>query len=274
MKKWLKRLIYPHQYSSDAYIKYLRNCGAKIGKDVKFYNPPSNMVDDVNAMFIEIGDNVQITRDVKILAHDYSFSVIANAFCDFSRKQTKVRIGNNVFIGQNAVVLMGANVGDNIIIGAGSVVVGSVESNSVYAGNPARKICSLEELAQKNRARFEESAATYAQCFEKKKGRLPNPEEMKIYQALFVSKDELKKYVKNENYGFTITEAAKNNIKCDVCQRYNSVEDFMKSMKNNKKTADWKQWNKQKNNVLNDNVYRIVFFAKKIIVSFFLLKNC
>lgn len=51
----------------------------------------------------------------------------------------------------NAIILMGANIGDNVIIDAGSVVSGNVESNSVYAGNPAVKICSLQECHKKDR---------------------------------------------------------------------------------------------------------------------------
>lgn len=227
MKKFLKRLIMPHTYSSEAFISYLRKCGATIGNDVKFYNPPSNTIDDANAMFIEIGDNVQITNGVKILAHDYSFSVIANAYNDFSRKQSVTKIGNNVFVGQNALILMGADIGDNVIIGAGAVVTGKVESNSVYGGNPARKICTLEQYRDKNRNAFVDSAKVYASQFKKKNGRYPKPDEMKIYRALFVDDDSLKKYVMTENYGFTITDNAKRNIDMKYCCKYSSVEEML-----------------------------------------------
>jgi carbonic anhydrase/acetyltransferase-like protein (isoleucine patch superfamily) len=47
-------------------------------------------------------------------------------------------IGNNVFIGVNSVILMGAHIGDNTIIGAGAVVSGSYDDNVVIAGNPAK----------------------------------------------------------------------------------------------------------------------------------------
>lgn len=227
MKKFIKKIICPHTYSSEAFIAYLRSRGVKIGKDVRFYNPQSNVVDDANGIFIEIGDNVQITNGVKILGHDYSFSVIANAFNDFSRKQLVTKIGNNVFIGQNVLILMGADIGDNVIIGAGAVVAGKVESNSVYAGAPAKKICTLEQLRDKNRASFVDSAKTYAAQFKKRNGRYPVPEEMKIYRALFVDNDALKEYVKNENYGFTITDKAKENIDMKLERKYSSVEEMM-----------------------------------------------
>lgn len=49
-------------------------------------------------------------------------------------------IGNDVWIGQNALILPGVNIGDGAIIGAGSVVGSDVEPYAVVAGNPARLI--------------------------------------------------------------------------------------------------------------------------------------
>ena len=49
-------------------------------------------------------------------------------------------IGNDVWIGQNAVILPGMHIGDGAIIGTNSVVGGTVEPYTVVAGNPARLI--------------------------------------------------------------------------------------------------------------------------------------
>ncbi len=51
-----------------------------------------------------------------------------------------VKIGNNVWIGSNSVILRGVTIGDNSVIGAHSVVVKDVQPNCVYAGIPARLI--------------------------------------------------------------------------------------------------------------------------------------
>ncbi len=49
-------------------------------------------------------------------------------------------IGNHVWIGENALILKGVKIGDNSIVGAGSVVTKDVPNNSIVAGNPARII--------------------------------------------------------------------------------------------------------------------------------------
>ena len=63
-----------------------------------------------------------------------------------------VQIGNNVFIGANSIVLCNTRIGDNVIVGAGSVVTHDIPSNSVYAGSPAKFVCTFEEFAQKHQA--------------------------------------------------------------------------------------------------------------------------
>ena len=47
-------------------------------------------------------------------------------------------IGNDVWIGANAVVLPGVTIGDNVIVGAGAVVTRDIPANVVAVGNPAR----------------------------------------------------------------------------------------------------------------------------------------
>lgn len=59
----------------------------------------------------------------------------------------EVSIGENVWIGDSAIVCKGVAIGDNAIIGAGSVVVRSIPANTVAAGNPARVVKELDPEA-------------------------------------------------------------------------------------------------------------------------------
>src|SRR5207244_6217778 len=56
-----------------------------------------------------------------------------------------VRIGDNVWIGMNAVILKGVAIGDNAVVAAGSVVSKRVAPNTVVAGNPAVVVRKLDE---------------------------------------------------------------------------------------------------------------------------------
>ncbi|WP_130089317.1 acyltransferase, partial [Escherichia coli] len=53
--------------------------------------------------------------------------------------------GNNVYLGYGCLVLPGVTIGDNVVVGANSVITKDLESNAVYAGVPARKVKSLDE---------------------------------------------------------------------------------------------------------------------------------
>jgi acetyltransferase-like isoleucine patch superfamily enzyme len=55
-----------------------------------------------------------------------------------------VTIGDNVWIGMNACILPGVEIGDNSIIGSGSVVTRNVPANEVWAGNPAHFVKKLD----------------------------------------------------------------------------------------------------------------------------------
>ena len=129
--------------------RYLSRYGFKHGKNFHNFSPQAI---DVNwPWLISVGDNVIISFEVRILAHDSSVGKVG-----VPTKVGCVTIGNNVFIGAKSIVLCDTRIGDNVIIGAGSVVSKDVPSNSVVAGNPARYICSLDEFALKHKKNREE----------------------------------------------------------------------------------------------------------------------
>lgn len=93
---------------------------------------------------IDIGNNVTFSTRVHILAHDASIKKHLNY-----SKVGKVKISNNCFIGANVTILPNVKIGESSIIGAGSVVTKNVPAEEVWAGVPARKICSLQEYLDK-----------------------------------------------------------------------------------------------------------------------------
>lgn len=151
LKKILNMVLFPNTYSNEAYISWLRKNGATIGENTRFIAPKECHVDINRAMYIQIGNNCCLSYPT-ILAHDYSWYIFKDAMDDILPDPGgKVIIGNNCFIGYKAIILKDTTIGDNVIIGAGAVVKGNVPSNTVWAGIPARQICTLEELYEKKK---------------------------------------------------------------------------------------------------------------------------
>ena len=145
LKKFLKRIVYREKNNSEEYIRFLRKKGIEIGEDCTIYVPTKTFIDTQYPYMIKIGDHVKITLGVIILTHDFSWTVLKNS------KDTAyegsvlggsgpVIIGNNVWIGGNVTVLPGVSIGDNVVIGAGSVVTKDISSNVIAVGNPCRVI--------------------------------------------------------------------------------------------------------------------------------------
>ena len=86
-------------------------------------------LDKTNPRDIYIDDESFISSGVIIFTHDYC-----------RRFHKKTYIGKKCFIGARAIILPGVIIGDQVIVGAGSVVTKDVKSNCIVAGNPAKII--------------------------------------------------------------------------------------------------------------------------------------
>lgn len=131
-------------------IDRLMKDGLTVGEN--FHAQEGVIIDPGHCWLIEFGDNVTLAPRVHILAHDASTKIPLGY-----TKIGKVRIGNNVFIGAGSVVLPNVQIGDNVVIGAMSLVTKDLSSNGVYVGNPCIKIANYSDWVDKQRERMKES---------------------------------------------------------------------------------------------------------------------
>lgn len=196
IKKFIRSIVLKEKASSEKYIAFLRKKGVSVGENVRFFSPSNTLVDISAPWLVSIGNNVNITHGVIIITHDYSWSVIKQLpECNgrITGAQEAVTIGNNVFIGMNAIITRGVTVGDNVVIGAGSIVTKDLESNSVYAGNPAKKIMSIEEYAEKRQNKQYEEAKALAVYYKGKFKKEPPIEIFPEYFTLFCTVEQAQK---------------------------------------------------------------------------------
>tara|TARA_B100000767_G_scaffold275215_1_gene311056 strand:- start:2485 stop:3000 length:516 start_codon:yes stop_codon:yes gene_type:complete len=136
LKNIYKRLF----WTTERYAIYQ---GVKIGKNcdiqkVSFGSEP---------YLIEIGNHVQITSGTKIFTHGGGW-----VFRDNYPKLDyfgKVIIKNNVYIGNNSMIMPGVTIGNDVIIGGASVVTKSIPDGKIAAGNPARIVGETKDYFSK-----------------------------------------------------------------------------------------------------------------------------
>lgn len=114
---------------SDIYPTYLRKIyGMDIGKGVRI-SYKAHLDKSINPKGIHIGDNTWILAGAYVLTHDHCRSLKADTY-----------IGKNCVIGINSIVMPGLNVGNQVVIGGGSVVTHDIPDNCIVVGNLARII--------------------------------------------------------------------------------------------------------------------------------------
>ena len=102
--------------------------------------------------YITIGNNVLIAPNVQLYTATHPVSASERFVEDwdensgelfFRTRALPIAIGNDVWIGGGVIVLPGVTIGDNCVIGAGSVVTRSIPSNSLAVGNPCQVVKTI-----------------------------------------------------------------------------------------------------------------------------------
>lgn len=94
---------------------------------------------------LEIGENVLFGPNVVVVSSQHRWDISATLpIIEQGHRKAKIEIGDDCWIGANAVVTPGVSLGQGTVVGAGSVVTSSTEPYSIVAGAPARKIGTRE----------------------------------------------------------------------------------------------------------------------------------
>lgn len=127
-------------------VRFARKIGVQVGDNCRLLSTNVRTFGS-EPYLIKIGNHVTVTAGVRFINHDGGVWVFREREPDIEVFGT-IEIGNNVFIGMDTLILPGVKIGDNCVIGAGSIVTRSIDPNSVALGAPAKRLKSVDEYRE------------------------------------------------------------------------------------------------------------------------------
>jgi acetyltransferase-like isoleucine patch superfamily enzyme len=121
-------------FGENVFLKMTQGGILEIGDNVKIHKN-ANFI--INKGFLSIGKNSFIGPSVQIINGQYIKEKPKTLLGSMGSTTSDIVIGQNVWIGANCILLKGVQIGNNSIVGAGSVVTKSIPPNVTCAGNPA-----------------------------------------------------------------------------------------------------------------------------------------
>lgn len=145
MIKKIYRFLYKKIMVKVNHVKYARKIGVNMAGEIHLYG---NIGWGTEPWLITLGHDVYITNGVRFITHDGG-TLLFRKQCPDLEITKPIVVGDNVYIGNNVLLLPGVTIGNNVVIGAGAVVSRDIPDNSVAVGVPARVIKTAEEYLEK-----------------------------------------------------------------------------------------------------------------------------
>lgn len=139
--KRLKRKIYAKLKP----LSYAKKIGVNMKGKVYLYGQINWSTEP---WLITLGNNVHITDGVRFETHDGGTLLFRDRVPDLEITKP-ITVGDDVYIGNNVIILPGVKIGNKVIIGAGAIVTKNIPDNSVAVGVPSRVIKTADEYFEK-----------------------------------------------------------------------------------------------------------------------------
>lgn len=137
LQKLIKLYHLPYRLFNQ--VIWARKIGVKVGSGCRFYK----LSFSTEPYLVEIGNHVSATK-VHFETHDGGLWIFRDRHPTWD-KIGKIKIGNNVYLGYEAIIMPGVEIGNNVIVGSRAVVTRNIPDNSVVVGSPGRVIKTTDE---------------------------------------------------------------------------------------------------------------------------------
>lgn len=131
-------------------VSLARKLGVEFGEHGQILGDPFEIFGS-EPWLIKCGDHVDVTQNVRFLNHEGGLWVARGIRKELETQDEfrPIKVGNNVLIGTDSIIMPGVVIGDNVIIAAKSVVSRNIPSNSIVGGSPAKEISKLDRFVEK-----------------------------------------------------------------------------------------------------------------------------
>ncbi len=132
-------------------VRYARRIGVRLGEDCRLIEITSATF-GTEPYLIRLGDRVGLAGGVRFVTHDGAATRLRQKYPDID-VVAPIRIGNDVVIGLNAIIMPGVTIGSDVVVAAGSMVMKDIAPGCLVAGAPARVVTDTASWEQRMLAR-------------------------------------------------------------------------------------------------------------------------